>query len=70
MTDYQVYEGSVHSKGTDTSRNSDYANGYAFKTGCVKKWWLVRLTLVFLLYFPFLALQVQDSSPLRVVETG
>ena len=58
MIDYQVYYGSVHPNGTDASRNSNYANGYAFKTQCVKKWGLVRLALLFLLYFPFLAPQV------------
>ena len=70
MAVYQVKDGIIHAKRTDISRNSYYANGHTFQNGNVKKGGLVCFALVLLLYFPLLDLQVQDSSPLRMVETS
>ena len=66
----QVDERGVEAQTAHSSRDQDYSEGDAPKTGDIEEGLSVLLALVLLLDLPLDALEVEDGSPLRVIEAG
>ena len=67
---HQVYERRVEAETADPRGHQDYSEGDAPQTGDIKEGLSVLLALVLLLDLPLDALEVEDGSPLRMVQTG
>ena len=65
---HHVYQRSVEPQAAQPGGGQHDAEGDALQTRHVEEWLLVLLTLVLLLDLPLDALEVEDGSPLRVVE--
>ena len=67
---HHVYQRSVEPQAAQPRGGQHDAEGDALQTRHVEEWLLVLLTLVLLLDLPLDALEVEDGSPLGVVEAG